>query len=448
MKSKIYFKHDIGALLFLLCIFIAGSASSGNFVLGNSSIGNPPPGVSTPKDPGVVKIAVISDIHFLDESLVNEGAALLAYEKATGRNINDLHAVLEDVLKDIRKENPDFLLLTGDITNHGEKQSHLGIIQKLRPLQDQGIRILVIPGNHDINIPNAKAYRNEEPTPVESISKNDFANLYASFGYEDALCRDTASLSYLAKMNDSLYILSFDTNRYAEYTSNSITSGRILPQTMDWALAILKESKDKGITVLGMMHHGLVEHMPYQADFFPQYLIDDWEKNADLLADAGLKVVFTGHFHANDVTLRTSEAGNTIYDVETASLAQYPFAYRIMELRDDSLSIDTRFITTLPGKPDFAAEYRAKLEDLTRQTAKNRLHGLGLPMEMDTFDALLGLMVKLNIMHVRGDEKNDQEMRMLMGLFASQLGSDADTDNFLFDFPPEDNKVVIKVVRW
>ncbi|WP_298646743.1 metallophosphoesterase [uncultured Proteiniphilum sp.] len=423
MRSKVCLIHDIGAVFILLFTLFTGCASSGA--------------------PGAVKIAVITDIHFLDTLLAAEGESLFAYEKATGRNITDLHAVLDAVLDDLKEEAPDLLLVTGDITNHGEKQSHLGFIEKLRLLQSRGTRILVIPGNHDINIPDAKAYRGNQATPAETVSKEEFVELYAPFGYSDALKRDKASLSYLAEINEGVWLLCFDTNRYEEHTTTSVTGGRILPETMDWALDILYEAKEKGITVLGMMHHGLVEHMPYQAAFFPQYLIDEWEKNAGLLADTGLKVVFTGHFHANDITMHTSSAGNILYDVETASLAQYPFAYRIMELNDTGLSIDTRFVAAIPGNADLAAVYRDKLEAITRRVARNRLDGLDIPMPEETLDALTDVIVKLNLIHVRGDEKPDMALKMAIRIFADLMGSEADQDSFAFDFPPEDNRVVI-----
>ena len=123
-----------------------------------------------------------------------------------------------------------------------------------------------------------------------------------------------------------------DTNRYDEHERSSITAGRIRPGTMEGAIRHLEQAKREAITVLGMMHHGLVEHMPFQSDLFAAYLVENWEREADRLADAGLRVVFTGHFHSNDISKRTSPNGHVIYDVETASLAQYPFAYRIMEL--------------------------------------------------------------------------------------------------------------------
>jgi len=411
------------SIFLLLCILFSGCASS--------------------KQTGAVKIAVISDTHFLDMKLISDGEALSAYEEATGRNINDLHSVLDKVFADLLNEAPDLLLVTGDITNHGEKQSHLGFIEKLRTLQDRGTRILVVPGNHDINIPDAKAYRGDKASPTESISKEEFEELYASFGYSDALKRDETSLSYLSQITDSVWFLCFDTNRYREHRTSSITGGRILPQTMSWALDILHEAKEKGITVLGMMHHGLVEHLLYQSTFYPQYLIDDWEKNADLLADAGLKAVFTGHFHANDVTKRTSPAGNAIYDIETASLAQYPFAYRIMTLGDNKLSIESRFVTSIPGKSDLVASYKDKLESITRRETEKRLKELGMPMSPETFKAFTDVIAKLYMIHVKGDERPYPAMKLAIRIFADQMGSDFDLKSVEFDFPPEDNRVVI-----
>lgn len=437
MKSRTCSTHEIEAgsnftfysmrnflfIFLLLSIFSSGCASS--------------------KQIGAVKIAVISDPHFLDMQLTSDGEALSTYEEVTGRNINDLHSVLDKVLADLLDESPDLLLVTGDLTNHGEKQSHLGFIGKLQTLQDNGTRILVVPGNHDINIPDAKAYRGDKASPTESISKKEFEELYASFGYSDALKRDDSSLSYLSQITDSVWLLCFDTNRYEEHRTSSITGGRILPQTMNWALDILHEAKEKGVTVLGMMHHGVVEHLLYQATFFPQYLIDNWEKNADLLADAGLKVVFTGHFHANDITRRTSSAGNAIYDVETASLAHYPFAYRIMMLGDNKLSIDSRFVTSIPGKSDLTTIYKDKLESMTRQVTERRLKELEIPMSPEAFKAFTDVIVKLHLMHVKGDERPYPAMKLAIRLFADQMGSEFDLRSVEFDFPPEDNRLVI-----
>src|SRR5690554_2981711 len=47
---------------------------------------------------GAVRLAVMADVHYFAADLVEEGPALENYEKATGRRVNDLHAVLDKVL--------------------------------------------------------------------------------------------------------------------------------------------------------------------------------------------------------------------------------------------------------------------------------------------------------------------------------------------------------------
>lgn len=389
-------------------------------------------------------IAVITDLHYLSPNLAFEGDALDTYERLTGRNTKDLNQVLEKVINDLIAEKIDILFVAGDITNHGERLSHTGFIEKILPLKKAGARIFVIPGNHDINIPDAKAYIGNNTIPTESITKEEFADIYKSFGYKDAICRDEVSLSYLSEINGNTWLLAIDSNLYDDYNTGYLSGGRIKPQTLKWILNILNEADTKGVRVLGMMHHGLIEHIPYQSTLFPDYLIEEWQKNSDLLADAGLEVVFTGHFHSNDITLRTSTAGNVIYDVETASLAQYPFAYRIMKLSDSDLSIDTRFITSIPGKPNLSEEYSRKLETITGRVARNRLKSLGIPFSEEMMKVLTDLIVKLNISHVKGDEKPDPEVIEAVRAFALFLGNEVNEKEYSFDFPPADNKLIIE----
>lgn len=391
------------------------------------------------------KIAVISDVHYLSPQLIEKGVALTYFENATGRNTKENHAVLQEVLLNLEHDAPHVLLITGDLTNHGERQSHLDFIKLLKPIQDAGTQIFVIPGNHDVHIPDAKAYKGESQYPVEGISSHDFIQLYRDHGYNNTLNRDNSSLSYLAELDAKLWLLAIDSNRHQEYNASSISAGRILPETLEWALKILREANEKGITVVGMMHHGLVEHMPFQESFFPNYIVEDWKKVASRLADAGLRIIFTGHFHANDITLFTSPAGNMIYDVETASMVQYPFAYRLMELEGDKISIDTRYVTSIPGNNNLEDTARKRLEMVTSRMAKNKLNASGLPIPEMMKNNLHELIVELYLVHVRGDEVLNENLQEMIKHFAEMMGVEAESESFAFDFPPEDNKVILSI---
>jgi predicted phosphodiesterase len=391
-----------------------------------------------------LKIAVISDTHYLSSKLALPGSALDKYEATTGRVINDLHAVLHKVIFDLQSYNPDILLIPGDITNHGERESHIDFVNIMKPLANNGTRIFVIPGNHDVNVPNSKKYEGDSSYPISSISAQEFAQLYAPYGYGDAVKRDASSLSYLAVINDSTWLLSIDSNRYEEYKTSSISGGRILPETMKWSLEILKEAASKDVLVMGMMHHGLVEHMPYQSVFFSDYLINDWKSNAQILADNGLKIIFTGHFHSNDITLLTSSKGNTIHDIETGSLSGYPFPYRLMTLQNKVLSIESKFVETIPGKPNLKGEYRQKTEEIARRSAQAKINSMSLLIPLDMKSAVIDLLVKMQILHMGGDEKVDDEMLQLIKRINKLVGDpNADFSSFDLDFPPADNTIEI-----
>ncbi len=395
-----------------------------------------------------LKFAVISDIHFLGTDLAQSGDALTKYENATGRNVKELHAVLDETLKQIEAAHVDALLICGDLVNHGERQSHVELIRKLMPLNLKGIRIYVIPGNHDVNVPDAKAYLGNESSPTQTVSAKEFAEFYAPFGYGEALRRDSASLSYLSALTDSLWLLSLDSNRYNEYTTTSLSGGRVSPQTVQWAMDILSEARSQNITVLGMMHHGLVEHMPYQATFFPDYLVEDWKKLATTFADAGMSVVFTGHFHANDISMLTSANGNTIYDVETGSLSQYPLPYRIVEMEGNTMKIDSHFIQSIEGVPNLQEKYREKMERYAKTSADAQLNRLKIPFAEETRRALADLLSQINILHVAGDEKIDAETAKTIQKLAESVGDENfDAKSFQLDFPPADNQLTISLKR-
>jgi len=384
----------------------------------------------------------------LGTDLAQSGEALTKYENATGRNVNELHAVLDETLKQIEAASVNALLICGDLTNHGERGSHLELIRKLTSLKQKGIRIYVIPGNHDVNIPDAKAYVGDESSPIQTVSAKEFAELYAPFGYSGAIRRDSASLSYLSALTDSLWLLSLDSNRYNEYTATSISGGRLLPQTVQWAMDILSEARSKNITVLGMMHHGLVEHMPYQATFFPNYLVEDWKKLAAEFADAGMPVVFTGHFHANDISSLTSANGNTIYDVETGSLSQYPLPYRLIEIDGNTLKIDSHFIQSVEGMPNLQEKYQEKMERYAKASAEAQLSRLKIPLAEETRRALADLLSQINILHVAGDEKVDAETAEAIQKLAESVGDENfDAKSFQLDFPPADNHLTLSLKR-
>lgn len=390
------------------------------------------------------KIAVISDLHYLSSDLVEDGQAYKCFVEQIGREVSEMHTVFDQVLCKLLYLKPDVVFIPGDLTNHGELKSHYAVINKLQVLLDNGIHVYVIPGNHDVNIPDSKAYMFNGVVATEGITPSEFEKLYGAYGYSTAKERDDVSLSYLAELNDSVWLLAIDTNRYEEHRDRSITAGRIKEETMDWSFRILEKAKEQDVLVLAMMHHGLVEHFPYQSLFFADYLVADWYNKASKLADAGLQIVFTGHFHANDVTEFKTDLGNKIYDIETGSLAHYPFPFRFLELEEKELNVRSYFIDKIPDNRDFRAKHKINLEQKARKLITAKLNEMSFLKRSDFIEALTDILTKISMMHVEGDEYVDLEMFAMIKLWISILGGDiTDMNELIFDFPPADNNLKI-----
>jgi 3',5'-cyclic AMP phosphodiesterase CpdA len=310
-----------------------------------------------------LKIAIVSDIHYMHPSLmINNGAAGAAFQNYLNQDpklVQYSDPIWRQVLAELKVENPDVLLVPGDITKDGEKIGHQAMAAFFDELRSRGTRVYVVPGNHDINNAKAKIYDGDNDRPVDMTSPADFASIYGNFGYNEAIAKDPYSLSYVAELQPGLRIIAIDASKYEEYgPSGDVAAGRIKPETLTWILAQLAQAKQQNITVFGMMHHNLIEHYAGQSQLDPGYVIDDWQNVVNKLMDAGLKTIFTGHYHANDIS-SYAHNGNELYDVETGSLVTAPIPYRIVTMKDNKLEVSSNTVktiaATLPGNVSFPA---------------------------------------------------------------------------------------------
>jgi predicted phosphodiesterase len=358
---------------------------------------------------GQLKIAVLSDLHFMDPSiLVADGPAFQNYLARDPKLLEFSGPILDQVIKELKAEKPDIVLITGDLTKDGEKICHQTLVTKLQQLLDANMKVYVVPGNHDINNPDANIFNGANTTPTANITPAEFESIYGNYGFLNAISKDPNSLSYVAAPFPGVWIMSIDDNKYYESNPDLKTGGVIKPGTMDWIHQQMAIANENNITVLPIMHHGLVEHYTGQNYFDPGYVTDNSEAAVSAFIADGLKVIFTGHYHANDVTPGMS-AGNTIYDIETGSLVTTPVPYRIVMLKNKQLDISTKHVTsidaTLPGGMDFVTYsqefYKAHLDGYF--TYLLSMGGFGISYEDAVASAPLfrdGFMA-----HVAGDEK-------------------------------------------
>lgn len=400
---------------------------------------------SCAQDSDKLRIGVISDPHYLSEQLMDNGSAITNAVSTSGKAITDVPQILDQVLADYLNSDIEILLIPGDMTKDGERQSHIDFVKKLQPLIDKGVKVFVIPGNHDVNVPNPVRYEGSEAHPTENVTPMQFRHIYADCGYNRALKRDTASLSYVAQLNNKTWLLAIDGCRYKEYTTSTISSGQIPRETERWIMEVMNEAEQNNIQVIGMMHHGLVEHIMFQATFFKDYIINDWQRLAPLFADGGMKAIFTGHFHANDITEYRSPRGNKIYDIETGSLCAYPFPYRFVEMDKKGITVSTKNVTSIPSNPNLAEENKKIMQERGRYIAMSKIRSMGMQLPETTRSLMADMIGRIFVMHLAGDEVVDEELKKTMQQLSDELDSSVPlpTNNIQLDFYPADNNVKI-----
>ncbi|MBQ6898409.1 MAG: hypothetical protein IJN70_05450, partial [Clostridia bacterium] len=72
---------------------------------------------------------------------------------------------------------------------------------------------------------------------------------------------------------------------------------------------------------------------------------------ATLFADAGIKLVFTGHEHCSDTTSLTTPLGNVIYDFANTALSMYPLQYKVFSLTEEEITYKTKTIDKIDTEP-------------------------------------------------------------------------------------------------
>lgn len=304
-----------------------------------------------------VRFAVLSDLHFYDNRLGNTGSAFQEYLDKDRKLLVLSEEILSSAVQKVISEKIDFVLVPGDLTKDGERLCHEGVVKALKKIEDSGVSVYVVPGNHDINNTESVQYINDSTWPVPNINADDFVSLYQEFGYKDAVHKDMNSLSYVIEPKDGLWVLALDSARWKENRPghHPIVDGAFSRQTLEWIESRLILAAKKKKAVIAFLHHGIMEHYPANEKFYGGYVVDDSEAISSLLAAYGVRLVFTGHFHAQDITKKEfKNPDGFIFDIETGSLVTAPCPYRVVEISDGhTAAVESRFIESIPSQPQF-----------------------------------------------------------------------------------------------
>lgn len=311
---------------------------------------NPESKIKSGKD---VTMYIATDIHYLSKKLTDNGVAFDKFvSTGAGRQLGYIDEILNAFTSEVKNNKPDILIISGDLSNNGEKKSHDDMADKLVEIEKNGTSVYVIPGNHDILNPWARGFKEYKQYVTDNISDKDFSKIYRDFGFDESTSRDKNTLSYLAMPSEDVWLLMLDTNQYKE---NSIigqpqTDGEITEGTYKWIKECSALAKEKGAKIITVMHHNIINHSEVIQD---GYTVNSNSEAIDMFQRSNLNLVLSGHIHIQDISSYKKDA-DTMYDIATGALSVFPHQYGILKYAFEDTSF--RYSTSKVDVESFSKE--------------------------------------------------------------------------------------------
>lgn len=285
-------------------------------------------------DPFTAMIA--TDLHYIDSSICDNGPVFQSVnQNGDGKTMLYCSEVVDSLMAEAKKKQPSALILTGDLTFNGERASHLALANKFHALEQAGVPVFVMPGNHDIDNYFARQYQGTQELVTPTISEKDFADIYAPYGYQEASSRDSYSLSYAIDVRKDVRLVFLDSNHD---NSNTLTN-----TTIRWYQSQLSSAKASGLKVFSFTHQSLLPQSP----LFQTNVVGSAAELAGICEDNGALANFSGHLHIQHIA-KTAK----IVDIATSSLEVLDHHYGYLSYAEDAMSYQANDLDVASYYPD------------------------------------------------------------------------------------------------
>lgn len=276
---------------------------------------------------------VISDTHLIADSLHDHGQAFSQMQKTSqGKDLYYQETALSAFVRMAQKKKPAAIIVTGDVTFNGERVSAEKFAEIFKPLEET--QLLVLPGNHDIYDGWAREFRGKKQYYAGQISPRMWRNIFKT-SYKNAVSVDDKSLAYSVQLNPNYLLILADSNDYGkeEATTAPATAGFLGREQRRWIKAQLQYASENNLQVIFCMHHNLYAH---NAAVNKGYVVDDYRELRKLLAQYNVKLVFSGHIHAQNIMLPQDPCPAT--EVVTASFCSNDQGYGVVKVSPKEVS--------------------------------------------------------------------------------------------------------------
>ena len=278
-----------------------------------------------------LRIMTASDLHFIAPALYQD-SALFEQALATGDGKAAMYSaeLLEAFMAEVRHQAPDLLVLSGDLTFNGELESHRVLSDAMRTLSQEGIRVAVIPGNHDVNTGSAMRYLPYSWEKAEDTTPEQFAALWQGLT-ADAF--PGPGSSGVVQLPGNVWVVLGD---YSVYDPVNASNGLLTQAHRTWLDEVTAAAREAGAQLISVSHQSMIPHTTYSAETYAIWLGEDAMR---VLADAGCVLNLSGHMHIQHVL-----SGTVMTDIATGAWCMTPHRYAMVTVADGRVTYEARAV--------------------------------------------------------------------------------------------------------
>jgi hypothetical protein len=180
-------------------------------------------------------------------------------------------------------------------------------------------------------------------------------------------------VSYLVEPVKGVWLMALDANAYVpveqlsglkdnpdDFSNASVGYKNVLlykEHLINWVKKVSEEAKQNGKILIAFSHYPMVDFNDDASAEMKSLFGSDkmqlsrvpHEEVVQVFADAGLQIHFGGHMHINDTGVRATKMGNSLFNIQTPSLAAYMPAYKILTIHSNSsVEVETVVMDSVP----------------------------------------------------------------------------------------------------
>ena len=288
---------------------------------------------------GKLQFYIMADNHYFSKKLWVDGPAIESRCHTDQVLIKESPEINEAFFKIIEEDTEtNTVVLIGDLINLGEKICHEEFTARLRRLQQNGKRVLVLTATHDYNGCGedengfvATGYNENDTYHVPNTRRYELDEIYRPFGRDDA--DSEYDMSYSVNVDGYRFILLND-------DGNGHTDCGLDDKGNEWLENELIKAKQNNEPVLLFTHHPVITPYPVYEAVAPTEMYGRHPILKSMLMKHGVKVVFTGHTHVHTVR-KITDGESELFDVGTTAVVSAYGKIRKVTLENGFADIKT-----------------------------------------------------------------------------------------------------------